>query len=102
MDAGFHVLVFPEGRRTPDGRMQSFQAGAGLLWNELRTQALPVYLGGMTVNAEQNKVARSGRLSIRIGKLLPFSPDREAAESTRILESAVRELGDPTQYRETK
>ena len=27
MDAGFHVLVFPEGRHTPDGRIHSFQAG---------------------------------------------------------------------------
>jgi long-chain acyl-CoA synthetase len=97
MDTGFHVFVFPEGRRTPDGRMHSFQAGAGLLWNELRTQALPVYLGGMTVNAEQNKVVRSGRLSIRIGKLLPFSSDREVADSTRSLECAVRQLGDSTQ-----
>ena len=31
MDRGFHVLVFPEGRRTPDGQMHAFQRGAGLL-----------------------------------------------------------------------
>ncbi|MGH9594592.1 MAG: 1-acyl-sn-glycerol-3-phosphate acyltransferase, partial [Bryobacteraceae bacterium] len=45
MDAGFHVLVFPEGRRTPDGLLHTFQGGAGMLWRELRTPALPVYLG---------------------------------------------------------
>jgi long-chain acyl-CoA synthetase len=84
MDAGYHVLVFPEGRRTPDGLMHSFQGGAGLLWKELRTQALPIYLGGF----------RSGRVSIRIGRPIPFSTEMEAGEATRVLERAVRQLGD--------
>jgi long-chain acyl-CoA synthetase len=84
MDAGYHVLVFPEGRRTPDGLMHSFQGGAGLLWTELRSQALPIYLGGF----------RSGRVSIRIGRPIPFRADLEAAEATRVLERAVGQLGD--------
>jgi long-chain acyl-CoA synthetase len=84
MDAGFHVLVFPEGRRTPDGWMHPFQAGAGLLWQELRTQALPIHLGGF----------RSGRVSIRIGQPIPFSADKDVADAARTLERVVRQLGE--------
>jgi long-chain acyl-CoA synthetase len=92
MDAGFHVLVFPEGRRTPDGVLHSFQSGAGMLWKELRAPALPVYLSGM----EKRGWFHSGRVSIRIGKLIPFSPDLDAADAARKLELAVRELGPQT------
>jgi long-chain acyl-CoA synthetase len=97
MDAGYHVLVFPEGRRTPDGRMHSFQGGAGLLWKELRTPALPVYLDVGDWTAGKRKWFRSGRLTIRIGRPIPFSDDRDAAEATRILENAVRQLADASQ-----
>jgi long-chain acyl-CoA synthetase len=97
MDAGYHVLVFPEGRRTPDGRMHSFQGGAGLLWNQLRTPALPVYLDVGDGRAGNRKWFRSGRLTIRIGRPIPFSADRDAAEATRVLERAVRQLADASQ-----
>jgi long-chain acyl-CoA synthetase len=84
MDRGFHVLVFPEGRRTPDGMMHPFQKGAGMLWKELQCEALPVYLDGMKF--------RSKTLSIRIGKPIPFNPNLDPAEATDILEAAVRSL----------
>lgn len=88
MDEGFHVLVFPEGRRTPDGVMHAFQKGSGMLWKELQCDALPVYLGGMNTK----KWFRSGKLSIRVGKLIPFNPDLDPAAGSRVLEDAVRQL----------
>jgi long-chain acyl-CoA synthetase len=90
MDQGFHVLVFPEGKRTEDGLMHSFQKGAGMLWEELECDALPVYLGGMSTG----KWFRSSTLSIHVGNTIPFNPDLEPADATRILEQAVRQLGD--------
>jgi long-chain acyl-CoA synthetase len=88
MDQGFHVLVFPEGKRTEDGQMHTFQKGSGMLWKELQCNALPVYLGGMKF--------RSGKVSIRVGAPIPFNPDLEPAEATRILEQAVRLLQPDT------
>jgi len=85
MDRGFHVLVFPEGKRTEDAQMHSFQKGSGMLWKELQCNALPVYLGGM----------QSGKVSIRVGKPIPFNPDLDPAEASRILEQAVRSLLEP-------
>jgi long-chain acyl-CoA synthetase len=88
MDRGFSVLVFPEGRRTPDGKMHPFQKGSGMLWKELQCNALPVYLGGMNTG----KWLRTGALSIQIGKPIPFNPDWDPSEATSILEEAVRSL----------
>ena len=88
MDLGFHVLVFPEGRRTPDGVMHAFQRGAGMLWEELQCDALPVYLGGMSTG----KWFRSDALSIHVGRPIPFNPELDPAAATRILEEAVRKL----------
>jgi long-chain acyl-CoA synthetase len=88
MDAGFHVLVFPEGRRTPDGLLHPFQGGTGMLWRELRTPVLPVYLGGM----EKRGWFHSGRVSIHVGKPIPFNPDLDATEATRLLEQTIREM----------
>jgi long-chain acyl-CoA synthetase len=83
MDRGFHVLVFPEGRRTEDGVMHAFQKGSGMLWKELQCNALPVYLGGMSDRKT---------VSIRIGKPIEFNPDLDPTAATNVLEEAVRSL----------
>jgi long-chain acyl-CoA synthetase len=94
MDDGFHVLVFPEGRRTPDGLMHPFQKGAGILWKELRTKALPVYLGGLGApKARKLEWFRSGRIVVRIGRPLMIDTTLQAANATRVLEESVRQLG---------
>ena len=85
MDRGYHVLVFPEGRRTPDRAMHFFQKGTGMLWKELGCEALPVYLGGMSTG----KGFRSGALSVHIGQPIPFDPEQDG---TQVLEDAVRLL----------
>ena len=87
MDRGYNVLVFPEGRRTPDGVMHAFQKGSGMLWKELQCDALPVYLGGMSTG----KWFRSGtyRSSRQRNSL---DPNWDSAQATQILEEAVRNL----------
>ena len=42
MDRGYHVLVFPEGRLTEDGRLQTFRKGIGLLAAGLNAPVVPV------------------------------------------------------------
>ena len=41
-DAGWSILVFPEGRHVHDGTMEAFRAGIGLVARELRAPLLPV------------------------------------------------------------
>jgi long-chain acyl-CoA synthetase len=93
MDRGFHVLVFPEGRRTPDGQMHAFQRGSGLLWKELQCEALPVYLSGLWVTKGAHaKWFRSGEISTHIGHQIALKPETDPAAATALLEEQVRSL----------
>ena len=93
MDRGFHVLVFPEGRRTPDGTMHPFQRGAGLLWKELECEALPMYLDGLwELQAAGRGWYRSGCLRAHVGPATALPPEADPAAATTLLEERVRSL----------
>ncbi len=47
VDEGFSILIFPEGGRTPDGRLQPFFSGVGVLARELDVPVVPVRISGM-------------------------------------------------------
>jgi len=93
MDRGFHVLVFPEGQRSPDGEMHEFQGGTGILWTQLGCDALPVYLGGLAdLKARRVRWFRSGRISVRIGTPLALPSDADPKTASATLEQQVRAL----------
>jgi long-chain acyl-CoA synthetase len=89
MDRGLHVLVFPEGRRTPDGQMHAFQRGSGLLWTELQCDALPTYTSGLWGKAGW---FRSGRICTHIGEVLALPVEADAEAATALLEDRVKGL----------
>jgi long-chain acyl-CoA synthetase len=93
MDHGYHVLVFPEGRRSDDGKPQPFKSGSGLLWSELRSPALPVYLGGLgEVKTASQSWFRSGKLTVHVGELIEFPDAATLEEAAQMLERAVFSL----------
>jgi long-chain acyl-CoA synthetase len=93
MDRGFHVLVFPEGRRTPDGEMHAFQRGSGLLWKELQCDALPVYLGGLwEPKAGKTGWFRSGGVHAHVGEVIGLPAEADAQAATALLEERVKSL----------
>ncbi len=93
LDRGYSVLVFPEGHRSPDGRLQAFRPGIGLLAQQSRVAVLPVALTGLG-ELKQKKTGwfRSGKLAVRVGAVLPMDGNTEAGQLTRQLEEAVRAL----------
>jgi long-chain acyl-CoA synthetase len=96
MDKGYHVLVFPEGRHTPDGQMHAFLRGSGILWKDLNCQALPVYLGGAgELKVQRKRWFRSGRVWLRTGSLIALPAAIDAAAAADLLEKSVRELTRP-------
>jgi long-chain acyl-CoA synthetase len=93
MDRGYHVLVFPEGRRSDDGRPQPFKSGSGLLWSELRSSALPAYLEGLgEMKTTGQPWFRSGNLAVQIGGLIELPDALPPEEATRLLERSVFSL----------
>ena len=93
VDRGYSVLVFPEGRRTEDGKSSPFRSGIGMLAQNLDIPVVPVRLDGLYgMKISGRKIARRGELKVLIGKPLYFSPDTPAEAITRQLESVTQSL----------
>ncbi len=67
VDDGYSILVFPEGTRSPDSRIQRFHKGAFLLAEKLNLDILPVIIHGTgdCMNKGENHI-RTGSATVRI------------------------------------
>ena len=93
MDRGYSVLVFPEGKRTEDGQMNSFMAGTGVLASDLGAPVVPVKIDGLfDLKRRRQYFARSGQVTVRFGEPARFTDKDEPAEITRELERRVATL----------
>jgi len=93
-DRGWSILVFPEGELTPDGKLQPFRAGIGLLASNLKIPVVPIRVdGSYEVREEGSTFNRPGRIRIYIGKPVEFSEESDAEQMTRELEQQVAGLG---------
>jgi long-chain acyl-CoA synthetase len=92
LDSGFHVIVFPEGTRSPDGTLATFRPGIGLLVKQSFTAVLPIALRGLgDLKTRRKSWFRSGTLEIRVGEPLHFaSNDSEATITTRLHEEVEK------------
>jgi long-chain acyl-CoA synthetase len=87
VDRGYSVVVFPEGRRTQDGKPSPFRSGVGMLAEKLDVPVVPLRIDGLfAMKSVGRKIARRGELKVLIGKPLRFSPEIPAEEITRQLE----------------
>jgi long-chain acyl-CoA synthetase len=87
VDRGYSVVVFPEGRRTEDGKPSPFRSGVGMLAQKLAIPVVPLRIDGLfQMKLSGRKIARPGELKVMIGKPLRFEPDTPAEEITRQLE----------------
>jgi long-chain acyl-CoA synthetase len=92
LDRGFHVMIFPEGRRTRTGKLADFQPGIGLLAQESGVPVLPMYLAG--INREQSLLAQRGHMEIRIGTPLSMQAGEDPKAFTERLQAAVETLAN--------
>jgi long-chain acyl-CoA synthetase len=93
VDGGYSVVVFPEGRRTQDGKPSPFRAGVGLLARRLDIPVVPLRIDGLfDLKLSGRKIARRGELKVMIGKPLRFSPETPAEEITSQLEHVTWSL----------
>jgi long-chain acyl-CoA synthetase len=90
VDRGYSVIVFPEGLRSDDGRLQPFKSGAGLLWKSLGTEAIPVRIHGLgELKASGGGWFRSGKISVSVGEPLALDASLSPEELTEQLRQAV-------------
>jgi long-chain acyl-CoA synthetase len=91
MDKGYHVLVFPAGRRSGDGRLQAFEPGIGLLAQESEVPVQPILVTGLK-RLKGEKWPDRGTVTVRLGEPLTMEPGEEPQSFTRRLEAAMAAL----------
>jgi 1-acyl-sn-glycerol-3-phosphate acyltransferase len=86
-DQGFCPLIFPEGRRTPDGQMHPFRPGIGVFAAALRLPMMPIYLEGLyEILPDGARRAKPGPARVRFGPVMRF-PHESAEEIVTQLQS---------------
>jgi long-chain acyl-CoA synthetase len=90
LDAGYHVLLFPEGHRSRDGTLQRFEPGIGLLAQDSAVPVQPIYVEGLKLQG--GRWPRRGTVAVRLGTPLTMAPDEDPQAFTHRLEAAVAAL----------
>jgi 1-acyl-sn-glycerol-3-phosphate acyltransferase len=73
LERGGVVLLFPEGTRTPDGRLQPARSGIGLMALKSGAPVVPVRLrGSFEAWGRHHRLPRPRRITVRFGPALRF------------------------------
>jgi long-chain acyl-CoA synthetase len=84
LEYGYHLLIFPEGTRSPDGELQEFKPAIAYLSFAAGADILPVYLEGTHQAMPKGSFAPDPRkrkkLKVRIGPLLRYEALKKATE----------------------
>jgi 1-acyl-sn-glycerol-3-phosphate acyltransferase len=69
LQTGHAVLVFPEGSRSDDGKLQEIAAGAALVVKRAKVPVVPLVIqGAFDVWPRHRKLPRMGRVTVRFGE----------------------------------
>lgn len=95
VDRDYSVLVFPEGRRTPDGKLGRFQIGVGMLAARLGIPVIPVRIDGLyELRVAGRRTARPRQVRVTIGAPVTFGLEADPAAIARDLEQRIANLPD--------
>jgi len=92
VEAGYSVLIFPEGVRTNRGEINRFRPGIGMIASRLEIPVVPVRLEGLDrVLHTSWRMARPGRVRVAFGAPIRLLGDDYEAFARQV-ETAVRSL----------
>jgi 1-acyl-sn-glycerol-3-phosphate acyltransferase len=88
---GASVAIFPEGTRSPDGKLGPFKRGGFLLATKSGVPMVPVAIKGTFALLSRNdSKVKPGHVEVIIGTPIPGKADMSRAEETRV-QAEVRE-----------
>lgn len=94
LKSGWNLLIYAEGTRSPDGRLQRFLPGVGHLAAETRSPVVPVHVRGThRVMPKGRRFFLPAPVEVRIGRPLAPRAGEASRAFTQRVEDAVRELG---------
>ena len=90
-DRGYSTLIFPEGERTPDGTLQPFRPGVGVMVERLQLPVVPLLIRGLfEIWPRTRERPVRGKAELWIGDIITINPGESAIEFTRRLEDFYR------------
>jgi 1-acyl-sn-glycerol-3-phosphate acyltransferase len=89
---GSSIMMFPEGSRSPDGRLRAFKPGAFELARDTRRPILPIVVEGTARALPKRGFVLRGRHPIRITVLDELPYESFAGESVEVVSDRVRAL----------
>lgn len=93
VDSGHSILIFPEGARTPDGALQSFRPGVGVMAVRLRIPVVPIHIQGLyEVLPAGASWPSPAPVRVRFGAPTVFHETEDYREAAARIEQAVRRL----------
>jgi 1-acyl-sn-glycerol-3-phosphate acyltransferase len=100
LDAGVGALregglvgIFPEGTRSPDGRLYRGKTGVARMALEARVPIVPVAIvGTFEALPYDRRIPRSGRVEVRFGKPLTFERHYDSGADRFVLRSVTDEV----------
>jgi 1-acyl-sn-glycerol-3-phosphate acyltransferase len=93
LNAGWSVLLFPEGTRSRSGEIAAFKPGIGLVATRTGRPVIPVRIVGLhDVLAPGRRLPHRGRVEVRFGPALRAEAGEGPREFAARLEAAVRSL----------
>ena len=93
MDNGWSVLIYPEGELTVGGPIKPFMNGTGLVAVEGRIPVVPLRLHIHKLGfPARYPILRRGKVEVRLGDPLTFSPGTDYQDATWAIENAVKSL----------
>jgi len=93
VDRGWSVVVFPEGEYTKDGSIQPFEAGIGILANQLLVPIVPMRIEGLfELKQKRQRYARPGFVRVTVGKPVEIATRTEPGHIAQELREMVAAL----------
>ncbi len=93
IDRGWSILIYPEGTRSPDGALQPFKSGIGLLAREMAIPIVPVGLIGLHQVLPKGRTRpQPGAVLVRFGAPLIIPTTTDNLEAAQLLHDALAAL----------
>ena len=93
--AGWSLVIFPEGGRSPDGWGQPFKGGAAYLADKCQVAVVPLHIDGAgAILGKGARALRPGHTRVTFGIPLRPAPGENTRRFNERIERAVAELAD--------
>lgn len=94
-DAGWSILIYPEGTRSTTGKLQPFKSGIGVLAAELQVPVVPIAVhGGFNILPKGRKFPKIAPVRVTFGKPILVDKGLKVDEVVTMLQESLAKLLD--------